>query len=167
MRTRLAATITAALAVLAGIPDARALEPALLAAPAGLVAPALAAAALEEPPAPPATPFEVIHRRAHERRSQRLALYTALAGVALVATSFPLSDEADRRYEKYLVELDVSRMDEHFRGAQRMDRYSAAALLTGEVLLATAVWLRFVHEPRRQRVALDLRPDRCGVALRF
>ena len=128
---------------------------------------ALAAATLEEPPAPAATPFEVIHRRPHERRSQRLALYTALAGVALVAASFPLSDEADRRYERYLTEVDVSRMDEHFRGAERMDRYSAAALLSGEALLATAVWLRFVREPHRQRVALDLGPDRCGLALRF
>jgi hypothetical protein len=142
MRSRLAALL---LAVVAGATAARA----------------------EEPPAPPGTPFEVVHRAPRPTGSHRLALYTALAGAALVAASFPLSEEADRRYERYLLEVDPDRMDALFKGAQRFDRYSAATLLAGEALLATAVWLRFVRDPQRQRVTLDIRPDRCAVALRF
>jgi hypothetical protein len=138
--------------------------PAFTRAPAG---PSVAPAALEEPSLPPATPFERVVRPPDERPSQRLALYAALAGAAFVGASFPLSAEADRRYERYLAEVDVARMDEHFRGAERMDHYSAAALLTGEALLATAVWLRFVREPQRRGVAVEIRPDRCGLALRY
>jgi hypothetical protein len=49
-----------------------------------------------------------------------------------------------------------------------MDRLASAALLTGEGLLATAVWLRFVHPAREpRRLALEVEPSRCAVSLRF
>ncbi len=145
------------------IPAPGYLPPPLAAGPSGLSALSL----LAEPGGPAPTPFERIVRRPEERRSHRLALYTALAGAALVAASFPISDEADRRYERYLVEVDVARMDRRFREAERLDRYAAVALIAGETLLATAVWLRFVREPERRRFALEVGPDRCGVALRY
>jgi hypothetical protein len=160
---RLAALV---LAVLAGA------TPAAAGAPAPgpdfpIGASSLALAAPQEVPAPPAAPFEVVRRAPAPARSHRLALYTALAGAALVGASFPLSAEADRRYERYLVEVDPGRMEDHFRGAERMDRWSTAALLTGEALLATAVWLRFVRGSPHERVALEVRPARCALALRF
>lgn len=155
MRSRFAGLV---LAMLVSGPTARAAGPERATPP-----PPEAAAA----PAPGPTPFELVPRRVQGPGSQRLAIYTALAGAVLVAASFPLSDEADRRYERYLAEVDLSRLDERFRAAERMDLYSATALIAGEALLATAVWLRFVHEPGRGRLALEVRPERCAVALRF
>ena len=41
-------------------------------------------------------------------------------------------------------------------------------LLAGEGLLATAVWLRFLHAPReRNRLTFEVEPARCAVSLRF
>lgn len=116
----------------------------------------------------PASPFEIIPRRADQRPSHRLAWITAALGAGLVAGSFPLAHEADRRYDRYLAETDVARIDERFAATTRMDRLASAALLTGEGLLATAVWLRFVHPAREpRRLALDVEPSRCAVSLRF
>lgn len=114
-----------------------------------------------------ASPFEVVPRRARESRSHRLAWTLALGGVALVAASFPLSAEADRRYERYLTETDVARIDERFAATTRMDKIASTSLLGGELLLATAVWLRFVHQPPESRVTLAVMPERCAVRLRF
>src|SRR5262249_24458586 len=115
-----------------------------------------------------AWPFEVVPRRVVEKSSHRTAYLTALAGVTLVAASSPLEHEADRRYAEYLAETDVSQIDEKFRATQRMDRIASGSLLAGEALLATAVWLRFVHHPSQQhRASLVLRPDRCALSLRF
>ena len=91
-----------------------------------------------------------------------------MAGVALVAASFPLHKEADRRYALYLRETDVSHIDERFRATTRMDRLSSAALLTGEALLVTSVWLRFVHpQGPANRVTFVVEPQRCAWSLRF
>ena len=116
-------------------------------------------------PADSASPFEVVPRSASLRHSTKWAWITAIAGATLVGASFPLADEADRRYSAYLAETDVSRIDERYHATQRMDRISSGALLAGEVLLGTAVWMRFVRGDRH--VALDVRMDRCALALRF
>ena len=126
--------------------------------------------------APTAPPFEVIPPRSNEGHSHRLAWGTAIAGVVLVGASFPLANEADRRYDAYLAETDVDQIEEQFQSTLRMDNYAKASLLVGEVLLATAVWMRFVHtshESRvttaesRERFTLHVRPGRCALALRF
>ncbi len=145
MRARLAALLVAVLAS---------------GAPAG-TAWAQASAA----PADTASPFEVVPRAATVRESTRWSWITAIAGAVLVAASFPLADEADRRYDAYLTETDVTRIDERFRATQRMDRIASGTLLTGEGLLATAVWLRFMRGERH--VAFDVRTDRCALAVRF
>lgn len=115
-----------------------------------------------------ASAFEVVPPRAKAPHSNRAAWLTALVGAGLVAGSFPLAREADRRYDRYLIETDVTRIDERFQATTRMDRIASAALLTGEGLLATAVWLRFVHpSPAPRRLALLVEPSRCAVALHF
>lgn len=119
-----------------------------------------------------ASAFEVIPRRAKSGHSYRAAWLTAFAGATLVAGSFPLAHEADRRYERYLGETDVASIDARFNAATRTDRLASAALLTGEGLLATAVWLRFVHRPnapdrKPDRVTFEVEPSRCAVSLRF
>lgn len=114
------------------------------------------------------SPFEVMPRHGAPGTSYRAAWVVAITGAALVAGSFPLAHEADRRYAAYLVETDVARIDARFDATTRMDRLASASLLTGEGLLATAVWLRFVHRPREhERVTFVVEPARCAVALRF
>src|SRR5262249_39626277 len=116
----------------------------------------------------PAAPFEIVPLRRSVRPSHRLAWITAAVGAGLVAGSFPLSAEANRRYERYLHEPDAGRLDERVPATQRMDRLASGTLLTGEALLATAVWLRFVHRAGREsRVSLVLTPTRCAGSLRF
>ena len=139
-----------------------------------LAAPLLAAVLAAAPPlvacarAQAETPFEVVPRQASARASHRLAYATALAGVGLVIASFPLEHEADRRYAEYLQETDVTQLDERFKATERMDRIASGSLLVGEALLATAVWMRFVHHPSAQhRVTLAMRADRCALSLRF
>ena len=126
--------------------------------------------------APAASPFEVVSPRQGDGRSHKLAWGAAIAGAVLVGASFPLAAEADQRYEAYLVETDVDRIEDRFQSTLQMDRYAKASLLVGELLLATAVWIRFVHTPSQtrlssrdvpDRVTLDVRPDRCALSLRF
>ncbi len=111
--------------------------------------------------------FEVVPRRVASAHSHHLAWTTALAGAALVAGSFPLATEADHRYQRYLTETNLARIDERFAATARMDRLASASLLSGEVLLATSLWLRFLRPAREPRVSLELAPDRCALALRF
>ena len=139
-----------------------------------LAAPLLAAVLAAAPPlvvcahAQAETPFEVVPRHATGQPSHRLAYLTALTGVGLVIASFPLEHAADERYAEYLSETDVTKLDEQFAATERMDRLASGSLLVGEVLIATAVWMRFVHHPSAQhRVTLAMRPDRCALSLRF
>jgi hypothetical protein len=126
--------------------------------------------------APAAAPFEVVPTRPDEGRSHKLALGIAITGAVLVGASFPLAAEGDRRYEAYLAETDVAQIEDRFQATLQMDNYAKASLLVGELLLATAVWMRFVRhsdEPHAarldtpERLTLDVRPDRCALALRF
>ena len=125
-----------------------------------------ASALASEPPAAP--PFEVVPRSSDNRPAHRLAEVTAALGLGFVVASFPLSAEANRRYDRYLRETDPALIDARYDSTKRMDRLASGALLTGEVLLATAVWLRFVrHAGRESRVTLVLSPSRCAGSLRF
>jgi len=139
-----------------------------------LAAPLLAAVLAAAPPlsacarAQTDTPFEVVPRKAASQTSHRLAYGLALAGAGLVIASFPLEHAADQRYAEYLNETDVTKLDERFKATERMDRIASGSLLVGEAMLATAVWLRFVHHPSAQpKVTLALAADRCALSLRF
>jgi hypothetical protein len=115
-----------------------------------------------------APPFEVIPRPAETHQSHRLFWFTAIVGVGLVASSFPLSHEADRRYAAYLGETDVSQIDARYDATTRMDYLASGALLVGEGLMVTAVWLRFLHAPPEgNRLAVEVEPTRCAVSLHF
>lgn len=126
--------------------------------------------------APAASSFEVVTPPARDSRSHKLAWGTAIVGVVLVGASFPLAAEADHRYDVYLAESDVDQIESRYQSTLRMDNYAKASLLIGEALLATAVWMRFVHSApdtrvttreTPERLTLDVRPDRCALALHF
>ncbi len=138
-----------------------------LAAHVAAGAPAPAASSFTADTLPPAA-FEVLPRVAPPARPHRLFWTLGAGGAALIATSFPLARAADRRYDEYLAETDPSQLDVRFHATQRQDRLASASLWTGEAMLVTAVWWRFVREPRTEpRVTLAVEPTRCAVSLRF
>lgn len=151
MRRRVTALLVAGLASLA--PDLA----------AGATAPAASSL-----PAEAGSPFEIVRREEPPARSHRLFWTLGVGGAALVAASFPMARAADRRYDDYLSETDPSQLDARFEATRRMDRLASASLWTGEAMLVTAVWLRFVrtHRPA-DRVSLTVEPARCAVSLRF
>jgi hypothetical protein len=111
--------------------------------------------------------FEVLPRPVPERRSHAAAWACLAAGAGLVGASFPLADAADRRYDEYRRETDLGAIENRWNATVRADRLASGSLLAGEVLLATGVWLRFVHRPDARRVALDLGPGRCALSCSF
>ncbi len=117
--------------------------------------------------APAAEPLQTGAGGPPPGRARALANATLLAGVALVAASFPLADAADRRYDEYLAESDPQAIEARWRRVTRADRVAAASLLAGEALLVTGVWLRFVRQPPEARVRFAATPTRCAVTLRF
>ena len=117
--------------------------------------------------APAAFAFEVVPRPAEVHRPHRAAWACAIAGAGLLAASFPLTHAADERYHEYMVETDPSRLDGRWDASVRADRIATGSVLAGEVLLATATWLGFVHRPHEQRLALEVGPARCALSCRF
>ncbi len=114
-----------------------------------------------------ASPFELVPRSEPPARSHWAAYTCAAAGAGLLVASFPLRDTADRRYAEYLTETDPTRIGARWDASVRADRVANGSLLAGEALLATAVWLRFVHRPHAAPVALTVGPSSCVLSLRF
>jgi hypothetical protein len=116
----------------------------------------------------PATgPFEVVTLETPPDGPHRLAWASLLTGVGLIGLSFALTARANDAYDDYLVATDPARAEHLYDRTKHYDRLSAASLLTGEALVATAVWLRFLHHRPASRLTLVAEPDRCAVALRF
>lgn len=101
------------------------------------------------------------------RRSYTWPVVCFVSGVSLIAISFPLADEADRRYAEYLRATDPARITDLYDDAVLLDRLSAGSILTGEVLIAAGLYLAFLRAPLPSRLDLVFEPSRCGVSLRF
>ena len=114
-----------------------------------------------------ADPFEAVPLAPAARPPHRLAYASLLAGAGLVGLSFTLTDRANRRYDDYLNATQPAEISRLYDESVRLDHLSAAALLTGEALIAAGVWLRFLRRPAPQRAALIVEPGRCAVSLRF
>ena len=117
--------------------------------------------------AQPASLFQEVEIQPPPKRSHTASWLTGLAGVGLLAASFPLATHADDLYARYGSETDVALIEERYRDSQRADRISSGALIAGEALLVTAVWLRFVRRPADARTVGILEPARCAVSYRF
>lgn len=122
-----------------------------------------------EPAASESAPplFPVVPVPPADRRGHAVAWTCAGMGLALVGASFALHETADRRYDAYLRETDPEAIESRWRATIRADRLSTASLLTGEALLATAVYLRFVRRPAAPRVALAAEPGAVAVTVRW
>ena len=114
-----------------------------------------------------ASPFEVVPRSPAPRTPHRAALLCAVGGAGLVVASFPLKQLADRRYDAYLAESDVSRIDARWDATVRADRLANGSLIAGEGLVALAVYLQFIRPPHEAPVALVIGRSRCAALWRF
>jgi len=114
-----------------------------------------------------AGPFEVVPVEAPARPSRTWAYASLLAGAGLVGLSFAVTDRANHSYDDYLRATDPDEVRRLYDEAERYDRLSAAALLTGEALVIAGVYLRFLRRPPGSRVTLSLDASRCAVSLRF
>ena len=114
-----------------------------------------------------AEPFPEVPLPHTRSGSHALANLTLLSGAALIGSSFVFEHQADEAYDDYLAATDAATITELYDKSQRLDHYSTAALIGGEVLLATGLWMRFLRHPPPERLSLDWRPDRCALAWRF
>lgn len=126
----------------------------------GTVRPAVCA------PAQAASPFPVVPLGGPAERGHVVAYLSLAAGAGLIGASFALTDHANRTYDAYLRETDPDRIVSLYDETVHYDHLSAAALIGGEVLVATGLYLRFLRPPGG-RLALRLDPRRCALALSF
>ena len=112
-------------------------------------------------------PFEPVPLEPPVRAPHHLAYGSLLAGAGLVGLSFALTDRANHTYDSYLSATTPAEIGHLYDETVRLDRLSAATLLTGEALIAAGIWLRFLHRAAPQRVALSVDARRCAVSLRF
>lgn len=101
------------------------------------------------------------------QRSHLLAYLTLAVGAGMVGGSFGLGQQANDAYENYLAATDPADITRTYERTVRYDRWSSAVLVTGEALVATAVYLRFLRRGENERVAVALSPGRCALSYRF
>jgi hypothetical protein len=114
-----------------------------------------------------ADPFPEVPLPAAQKHSSGWALISFASGAGLVAASFGIADAADRRYTEYLHATDPAQIQDLYNQAVLFDRLSTASIITGEVLIATGVYLAFLRRPEPPRLGLALEPSRCGFFYRF
>jgi len=100
-------------------------------------------------------------------RTHGWAYLALVAGAAMIGGSFVLAEQADDTYGEYLAATDPGQIEELYDRTVVYDRAAQASLLTGEALVVTGLYLRFIRRPKPARIGLDLRPNRCALALRF
>jgi hypothetical protein len=114
-----------------------------------------------------AAPFPVIDVTPPKPPPHRLAGAAILTGVGLIVASFACEHEADKSYANYLNASDPETITMLYDRTVRFDRLSAASLITGNVLIATGLALRFLHSPQTSHVVVAVEPGRCAVTCRF
>ncbi|HEY3217052.1 MAG TPA: hypothetical protein VGK93_11230 [Candidatus Eisenbacteria bacterium] len=113
-------------------------------------------------PAFPEVPLEPPQQHSHA-----WAYVSLGAGAALVGSSFLFKDRADDAYQDYLLATDPKTIEDRYDQTVLYDRLSRVSLLSGEALLATGLYVRFIRRPRAARLTLALGSARCGLSWRF
>lgn len=114
-----------------------------------------------------AEPFATVVLPSQKKVSHTTAYVTMLAGAGLIGGSFVWRDRANERYDRYLEATDPAEISKLYDETTRLDHLSSGALIAGEVLIATGLYLRFVRNPSTERVGLAVTPSRCALSLRF
>jgi len=114
-----------------------------------------------------AAPFPVVNTAPPPSPSHALSNSCLAAGIVLIGSSFLFEHQADQNYNAYLAAIDPGEISILYDRTITDDRLSAAALIGGNLLVATGLYLRFVHPAASQRVSLVLGPQRCAVTCVF
>jgi hypothetical protein len=114
-----------------------------------------------------ADPFPVIPLKSSPQGNHLLAYGSLIAGAGLIGASFALAKKADQTYDDYLAATDPSTIQHLYDQTVHYDRLSSGALLSGEVLIAAGLYLRFLRRSPDSRLGFDLGPQRCAATLRF
>ena len=114
-----------------------------------------------------AAPFPVVDTSPPPSHSHAWSNASIATGVALIGSSFLLEHQADQAYAAYLVASEPSDITTLYDRTILYDRLSGAALIGGNVLIATGLYLRFVHRSGPERVRFALTPSGCIVTCVF
>lgn len=114
-----------------------------------------------------AGPFPEVPLGRESRASTAWAWGCMGSGLALIGASTVLARRANDRYAAYEGATEPARVEELYDETVALDRWSTGTLLTGEALIATGLYLRFLRRPPPARMALDVGPARCALVLRF
>jgi len=101
------------------------------------------------------------------KRSGLPAYVAMAAGVGLIAGSFPIATHANQTYDRYLATTDPGEIEHLYDETVAYDRLSSASLITGEVLIATGLYLRFLRRPAAGHASLIVGERRCALSWRF
>ena len=119
-------------------------------------------------PAPAAEPFPVVPIETPAPRAHGWAWAAMIGGAALVGASFAVSDHANDVYDDYLSATDPAEIEALYDETLRFDTIARVSLFTGEALIATGLYLRFIRRPPPPRaVTWSVQPNRCAVSLHF
>jgi len=130
-----------------------------------LQAPLLETAAA--PPESAAVPFPVVPLPQPTHESRLAAWSCILGGAALIGASFAIHQQANDRYDQYLVATEPGQISSLYDQTVTLDRISAASLITGEVVLVTGIYLRFLRVPPTSRLSLAWERGACVARWRF
>jgi hypothetical protein len=112
-------------------------------------------------------PFPTVPLELPEKQNYWGAYLACIGGASLVGLSFVFTHQADHAYSDYLASTDPTEIEMLYDRAARYDHLSQASLLTGEALIATGLYLRFIKRPSHKKVAFSFEPTRCAVSFRF
>jgi len=113
-----------------------------------------------------ASPFPEVPLPDQKRPTYKAAYLALGTGVLLIGGSFVLAAEADDAYQQYLEETEIDQIGPLYDRTIKLDRLATGSLVTGELLLATGIYLRFLRPPHAA-LSLTLRPGRCALDYRF
>lgn len=114
-----------------------------------------------------AVPFPVVDTSPPPERSHALANTSIAVGICMIGASFVFEHQADQAYDAYQAAIDPGDITALYDRTVMYDRLSAAALIGGNVLVATGLVMRFVHREPPNRVSLRVAPNRCDITYHF
>ncbi len=112
-------------------------------------------------------PFEAVPLPRPAPHPHRAAYTCMVLGTGMIVGSFALARHADDAYARYLDATLPGDIERSFDEAVRYDRWSSGMLVSGEVVVAAGVYLRFIRRPAAPAVSLLIAPGACAVSDRF
>ncbi len=134
---------------------------------AAVLAATIVSGPLAAPSARADGPFEAVPLPRPAPHPHRAAYACMLLGTGMIVGSFALARHADDAYARYLDARLPDDIERSYDEAVRYDRWSSGLLISGEIVVAAGVYLRFLRRPESPAVSLLVAPGACAVSCRF